>query len=229
MLFLIPTPIGNLKDITYRAVEILRSVDFVLCEDTRRTKKLLNHFGITTPVKRYNEHDTASVGGVLKLLKDGKKIALVSDSGTPCISDPGRKIVVLARAAGIDVVSVPGPSAVTAALAGSGFGSGGFVFLGFMPRSRSKIISLVSKSLEFAKPVIIFESPHRVVKLLKLLTENFGSDTPAVLARELTKVYEEWICESLGKLYEKLASRKKILGEIVLILNPATVSVKDKK
>jgi 16S rRNA (cytidine1402-2'-O)-methyltransferase len=225
VLYIVPTPIGNLKDITYRAVEILGSADFVLCEDTRRTKKLLNHFAVTTTVKRYNEHSEKSVNLVLQLLKSGKKIALVSDGGTPVISDPGHKLVSLARKEGIAVVSLAGASALTCAMAGSGFGGGGFVFLGFLPRSQTKITNILTDAFKFKKPVVLYESPHRIIKLLNTVTQNFSADMPAVLARELTKLHEEWITGSVSEICTKLSLRQKILGEIVLILNPLITSL----
>ncbi|HUT85751.1 MAG TPA: 16S rRNA (cytidine(1402)-2'-O)-methyltransferase [Elusimicrobiales bacterium] len=219
MLFIVPTPIGNLQDITRRAVETLGLVDFILCEDTRKTRKLLNHLGIKTSLIRYNEHNQKSVDSVLELLKNGKKLALVSDGGTPCVSDPGYKIVSKASESGIKIVSLAGASAVTCALAGSGFGGGSFVFLGFLPRTETKIIKSVKNALELKKPVIIFESPHRIVKLLKIISENFPADLQVTVARELTKVYEEWIKGTIGKVYDELSLRPKIKGEIVVVLN----------
>ena len=219
MLYIVPTPIGNLQDITLRALEILKQADFVLCEDTRQTKKVLDNFGITTRTIRYHEGDNFSVENCLNLLKGGKVCALVSDAGTPCVSDPGWRLVRRARAAGIKVCALPGPSALTCALSASGLGGGGFVFLGFTSRKQGKIVKLLKASFELEKPVVIYESPYRIVKFLNLIKDNFNIPINCVLAREITKTFEEYLSGSLEEIIKTLESRKKILGEFVVILD----------
>jgi 16S rRNA (cytidine1402-2'-O)-methyltransferase len=222
MLTIVPTPLGNLEDITVRALKALRGCDLLLCEDTRRTVKLLNRYAISVKLSRYNEHDEKSVAEAAILLRAGKNVALVSDGGMPCISDPGRKLVALARAEGIPVVVLPGPSAVVTAAAGSGFPVDSFVFLGFLPRPRGKIVKALQKAFELEKTVILYESPFRIKKFIDLVCEEFGRDTRTVLARELTKVYEEWITGTAGEVKEKLAAVREVKGEIAVLLRPAS-------
>lgn len=223
MLYIVPTPIGNLQDITLRALETLKAADAVLCEDTRRTQILLSHFGISKPTFRYNENDAHSVARCLDALKSGKTCALVSDCGTPCISDPGWKLVKEAVAAGIKVSSLPGPSAVACALAGAGITGGAFTFLGFLPRKPGKAAKLISTAYALDHPVVIYESPYRVVKMLELIAKTLGEDTPVVLARELSKVYEEWLRGAAGALAADLAKKSKVQGEFVMIIDRPAV------
>lgn len=222
MLYIVPTPIGNLQDITLRALETLKAADAVLCEDTRRTQILLSHFGISKPAFRYNENDPHSVARCLEALKSGKTCALVSDCGTPCISDPGWKLVKEAVAAGIKVSSLPGPSAVACALAGAGITGGAFTFLGFLPRKPGKAAKLIAAAYALEHPVVIYESPYRVVKMLELIAKTLGENTPVVLARELSKVYEEWLRGTAGSLAAELAKKSKVQGEFVLIIDRPT-------
>ena len=219
MLYIVPTPIGNLQDITLRALETLKSADAVLCEDTRRTQILLSHFGISKPLYRYNENDERSILRCLEALKSGKTCALVSDCGTPCISDPGWKLVKKAVAEGIKVSSLPGPSAVTCALAGAGITGGAFTFLGFLPRKPGKAAKLITAAYGLKHPVVIYESPYRVVKMLQLIAKTLGDNTPVILARELSKVYEEWLRETAVKLAQQLEHKQKVQGEFVLIID----------
>lgn len=223
MLYIVPTPIGNLQDITLRALETLKAADAVLCEDTRRTQILLSHFGISKPTFRYNENDAHSVARCLDALKSGKTCALVSDCGTPCISDPGWKLVKEAVAAGIKVSSLPGPSAVACALAGAGITGGAFTFLGFLPRKPGKAAKLIRAAYALDHPVVIYESPYRVVKMLELIAKTLGEDTPVVLARELSKVYEEWLRGAAGALAADLAKKSKVQGEFVMIIDRPAV------
>lgn len=208
---------GNLQDITLRALETLKNADFVLCEDTRRTQILLTHFGISKPTVRYNENDDFSVRRCLDLLKQGKNCALVSDCGTPCISDPGWKLVREAAREGIALTSLPGPSAAACALAGAGFTGGAFTFLGFLPRKPGKAAKLLAGAYEQKHPVIVYESPFRVIKLLELAAKTLGPDTPVVAAREISKVYEEWIRGTVSSAAEDLKKRKKVQGEFVVV------------
>jgi 16S rRNA (cytidine1402-2'-O)-methyltransferase len=222
MLTIVPTPLGNLEDITVRALKVLRGCDLVLCEDTRRTVKLLNRYAISRKLVRYNELDPKSLAEAADLLRAGKNVALVSDGGTPCISDPGRKLVALARAEGISVVALPGPSAVVTAAAGSGFPVDSFVFLGFLPRSRGKIVKALKQAFELEKTVIVYESPFRIKKFTGLVCDEFGGDTRMALARELTKVYEEWITGTAAEVRDQLAAVKAVKGEIAVLLRPAS-------
>ena len=221
MLYIVPTPIGNLQDITLRALETLKTADAVLCEDTRRTQILLSHFGISKPTYRYNENDDRSVARCLEALKSGKTCALVSDCGTPCISDPGWKLVKEAVAAGIKVSSLPGPSAVACALAGAGITGGAFTFLGFLPRKAGKAAKLIASAHELNHPVVIYESPYRVVKMLELIAKTLGGNTPVNLARELSKVYEEWLRGTAEGLAAELGKKNKVQGEFVMIIDRA--------
>ena len=219
MLYIVPTPLGNLQDITLRALEVLKSADGVLCEDTRRTQGLLAHFAVSKPLYRYNENDDKSVARCLRALAEGKNLALVSDCGTPCISDPGWKLVKAAAAAGIAVTSLPGPSAVTCALAGAGLTGGAFTFLGFLPRKAGKAAKLLTAAAALKRPVVLYESPYRVVKMLDLIAKTLGPNVPVVAARELSKVYEEWRRGSAEELGRYFGAQKKVLGEFVLIID----------
>lgn len=220
MLFIVPTPIGNLKDITLRALEALKEADAVFCEDTRRTLNLLNHFGISKKLFRYNEHDERSVAGAMAWLRGGKSAALVTDGGSPCISDPGRKLVALARSTGIKVTALPGPSAVITAAAGSGLPCDSFVFLGFLPRSRGKIVKALKAAFELKKTVILFESPYRLKKFLAMAREEFGPGLTALVAREISKIYEEWTGGLIDETIARIEAAGEVKGEIVLLLRP---------
>jgi 16S rRNA (cytidine1402-2'-O)-methyltransferase len=221
VLRIVPTPLGNLQDITTRSLEALKQADVILCEDTRRTKNLALHFGITAPLVRYNEFDDRSVAHALAQLRQGKKLALVSDGGTPALSDPGRKLVAAARKEGLPVESLPGPCAAVAAVAGSGLPGDQFVFLGFLPRSPGKQRRALEAAAALEKTIVVYESPFRIVKLLEVVESAFGPAAQAVVARELTKVHEEWLTGTVKDVKEKLAAREKILGEIVLVLHPS--------
>ena len=220
MLFIVPTPIGNLKDITLRALEALKEADAIFCEDTRRTSQLLNHFGIQKKLFRYNEHDERSVASAMAWLRGGKSAALVTDGGSPCISDPGRKLVALARQTGMKVTALPGPSAVITAAAGSGLPADSFIFLGFLPRSRGKILKALRASFSLNKTVILFESPHRLKKFLALAREEFGPGLTAIVAREISKVYEEWTGGQIDETIAKIEAAGEVKGEVVVLLRP---------
>jgi len=220
LLFIVPTPIGNLKDITLRALEALKEAEAVFCEDTRRTSQLLNHFGIQKKLFRYNEHDERSVAGAMAWLRSGKSAALVTDGGSPCISDPGRKLVTLARANGVKVTALPGPSAVIAAAAGSGLPADSFIFLGFLPRSRGKIVKALTAAFTLKKTVILFESPHRLKKFLALAREEFGPGLTAIVAREISKIYEEWVGGRIDETIARIEAAGDVKGEVVVLLRP---------
>jgi len=220
VLAIIPTPIGNLQDITLRALDTLKAVDAVFCEDTRRTLNLLNHYGIQKKLFRYNEHDERSLAGAMAWLRSGKTAALVTDGGSPCISDPGKRLVTLARQTGIKVTVLPGPSAVITAAAGSGLPCDSFVFLGFLPRSRGKIVKALRAAFELKKTVILFESPYRLKKFLAMAREEFGPGLTAIVARELSKIYEEWTGGLIDETIAKVEAAGEVKGEIVLLLRP---------
>ncbi len=219
MLSIVPTPLGNLRDITLRALDVLQAADTILCEDTRRTHTLLTHYNIHKPLVRYNENDDKSVLRCLQLVQSGKNCALVSDCGTPCISDPGWKLVRAAVQAGIPVTSLPGPSAVACALAGAGLTGGAFTFLGFLPRKPGKAAKLIAQAAQLKHPVIIYESPYRVVKMLELIANTLGATIPVVAARELSKVYEEFLRGTAAEVAAQLQARPKVQGEFVLIID----------
>jgi len=191
ILYIVATPIGNLEDISLRALRILKEVDFILAEDTRTTLKLLNHFGIKKEILSFHEHSTLrKLGFLLKLLKEGKIGALVSEAGTPGISDPGNKLVEKAALLGIKIVPVPGPSALTTALSISGFDTSRFVFLGFLPRKKKRK-KFLEKIVTIKETIIFYESPYRIIKTLKELAEIFDSAKRQIMvSRELTKKFE---------------------------------------
>jgi len=218
-LYVVPTPIGNLEDITLRALRVLKEVDLVLAEDTRVSLKLLNHFEISVGVYAYhlnNEHHTTKKW--IDQLKEGKQIALVSDAGTPAISDPGFLLVRASIAEGVEVECLPGATAFVPALVMSGLPCDRFVFEGFLPPKKGRVTRLEHLAAQ-NKTVIFYESPHKILKTLKQCAEIFGADRPASISRELTKMYEETLRGSLTELidhFEETAPR----GEFVLVIGP---------
>ncbi|MDI6882943.1 MAG: 16S rRNA (cytidine(1402)-2'-O)-methyltransferase [Patescibacteria group bacterium] len=223
-LFVVSTPIGNLKDITIRALETLKSVDLILAEDTRITQKLLNHFEIKAPVLSYHQHSRPKkINYILELLKQGKDLALVSDAGTPGISDPGNKLINLTikQLGNLTIVPVPGPSVLTAAASVSGLPMDKFLFLGFPPqkRKRKKFFQELCNS---KYPVIFYESPYRIIKTLEelnLTIKQLGNlTTNLVVCRELTKKFETIYRGTIAQVIEKIKSDK-IKGEFVAIVN----------
>lgn len=222
-LYIVATPIGNLEDITLRAIRILKEVDLIACEDTRHTIKLLNYYGITTPRESYHKHNEASRSPrLLELIRGGKNIALVSDAGTPLLSDPGRTIVSLCRREEIAVVTIPGPSAAVAALSGSGLSTENFFFAGFLPARASLRKRTLQKLTSIAATLVFFESPHRLLNSLKDMAAILGPRR-AGLARELTKVHEEWIMGTLDEIIDQLKTQLKIRGEITLVVEGGEV------
>jgi 16S rRNA (cytidine1402-2'-O)-methyltransferase len=220
-LYVVATPLGNLEDVTLRALRILREVPLVACEDTRRTGKLLQANGITTATTSYFEHNEQWKGGrILEVLRQGRSVALVSDAGTPGISDPGYRLVRDARAAGVPVVPVPGASAAVAALSASGLPTDRFLFVGFLPaRTAARRRALEEVSAEPAT-IVLYESPLRVVDALADMGEILG-DREAFLCREATKIHEEYVRGRLSELRARLSSRDAVRGEIVLVVEGA--------
>lgn len=220
MLYLVPTPIGNLGDMTLRAVETLKSVSAVYCEDTRRTRNLMTHFGISKPLFRYHEHHEEGSRRLLDRLKGGETLALVSDGGMPCVSDPGRRIVALARQEKIPVTALPGANAATTALVGSGLPADSFIFLGFLPRSSSKRQEALRQAAVLEKTLIVYESPFRVVEFLLDAEAALGPQAQVCAARELSKIHEEWLSGTVVGVRETLAARGSLMGEFVIVLHP---------
>jgi 16S rRNA (cytidine1402-2'-O)-methyltransferase len=217
-LYLVATPIGNLQDITLRAIETLRTVDVVACEDTRHTQKLLNHLGIRKKLFSFHEHNEEQrCRELIGSMNDGRSVAVVSDAGTPGISDPGFRLVQKAIESGIETVPIPGPSALVAALVASGLPTDSFLFAGFLPYKKGERRARLSKLAGVPATLIFYEAPHRIEASLKDCLEVLG-DRRAVLARELTKIHEEFIRELLSDLLEAVAERRP-KGEIVLLVD----------
>jgi len=217
-LYIVSTPIGNLQDISARAIKVLKDADLIACEDSRHTKKLLNNFGINTPLTSYHEHNELSKSQKLvEDLKEGKDIALVTDAGTPCVSDPGYRVVNLAVKNSIKVVPLPGPSSVFAALAVSGLPSDKFLFLGFLPKTKKQVEKICEQYINEPYTLILFESPKRIKKTLGYLLEGLGQ-REAVLCRELTKLHEEIVYGTLEELLQTFSDRDNIKGEITLVI-----------
>ncbi|MGC9049089.1 MAG: 16S rRNA (cytidine(1402)-2'-O)-methyltransferase [Patescibacteria group bacterium] len=232
MLYVVATPIGNLEDITLRALRILKEVDFILCEDTRVTKKILDHYSIQKPLISYHQHSRLpKVNFIIKLLQKGKNLALVSDSGTPGISDPGNKLIKIIndKLPFIKVISIPGPSAVMAALSVSGFPTDKFIFLGFPPhkKGRSKFFQEI---MESKQTVIFYESPYRIIKTLcdlqRLFAGEAGSnrcqsaERQVVVCRELTKKFETIYRGTINEVIKKISQESGVRGEFVVMVAP---------
>ena len=221
VLYVVGTPIGNLEDISYRAVRILREVDLIACEDTRQTKKLLDHYGIDKPTVSYHEHnESRRAEELVEKLKAGATIAQVSDSGMPAISDPGYRVVKLAIENGIAVVPVPGASAVIAALAASGLPTDSFEFRGFLPAKAGQRRSALEEQRAMQNTVIFYEAPHRILESLEDIVQTLGPRRPIVVARELTKVHEEFIRGTAEEVLA-IARQRELKGEITLLIGKA--------
>lgn len=219
--YIIATPIGNLGDVTYRAIETLKSVDLVLCEDTRQTKKLLDKYEISVPTMSYHAQSKISkIEKIFELLEEGKDLALVSDAGTPTISDPGAMLVSKIKERledEVEVIPIPGPSAVIAALSASGFPTHEFIFLGFLPHKKGRE-TLFKEIAESKRTVVFYESPHRILKTLESLIK-VCPDKKVCLARELTKIYEEFKTGSPQELLEYLKENpEKQKGEFTVLV-----------
>jgi 16S rRNA (cytidine1402-2'-O)-methyltransferase len=217
-LYIVATPIGNLEDITFRALRVLKEAYLVACEDTRHTAKLLTHYGITTPRKSYHEFNEESrVPELIRLLREGKNIALVGDAGTPLVSDPGYKIVSACRMEGIAVIPVPGASAAIAALSASGLPSDSFFFAGFLPSRGAARRRRLEELAGIPVTLILYEAPHRLLDSLKDMAAVLGPRR-AALAREITKIHEEFLCGTLDEIFDTLRERPEIRGEITLVV-----------
>ena len=225
-LYLVATPIGNLGDITLRALDVLRRVDRIACEDTRQTQKLLNHFEITTPTvscHQHNEHQRAAE--LIEALKAGGRIAVVSDAGMPGISDPGSWLTAEAIAAGVAVIPIPGANAALSALVASGLSTDEFHFIGFLPekagarRTRLEALAAEVQKSEAARTLVFYEAPHRILETLADLEAVFGAELRVVVARELTKIHEEFLRGTVAEVRQDLASRDRIRGEITLLVD----------
>lgn len=227
-LFIIGTPIGNLEDITLRALRVLKEVDLILCEDTRVTKRLLAKYEIPTPTMSYHaQSKLAKVDKILALLEEGKNLALVSDAGTPCISDPGMLLVaqvlslkVSGQLSNIQIVPIPGPSALITALSAAGISVAEFTFLGFLPHKKGRE-TLFKEIAESKRVMAFYESPHRIEKSLESLEKFCGADRGVIVARELTKIYEEFVRGTVAEARDHFAQNPdRIRGEFVVIVAP---------
>ena len=219
VLYIVGTPIGNLDDISLRAIHILKKVDFIACEDTRQTKKLINKFGIPNKLISFHQHNsTNKIPFIINSLKDQKSVALVSDAGMPSICDPGENLIQKVRENNIDVICIPGPCAALTALVSSGFPSSSFIFLGFLPKKKKERDEILLKISDFDKTTILYESPHRFKKLLSELKIICGGNRKIQVFRELTKKYEEQIGITIDMVISHFED-KNIIGEITIVIN----------
>lgn len=217
-LYLVPTPIGNLEDMTFRGVKTLQGVDLIASEDTRNTQKLLNHFEVTTPQKSLHEHNYKErIPFFLEFLAGGQSVAQVSDAGMPSISDPGHELVVACIEREIPVVSLPGPTAGLTALIASGLSPQPNLFVGFLPRKKNEQLSFLAPYQAQAATMMFYESPYRIAATIGVMGEVFGQERPAVICRELTKLHEEYLRGSLGELAAYL-SENTIKGECCILV-----------
>src|SRR6266566_7023517 len=221
-LYLVGTPIGNLEDITLRAVRVLKEVDVIACEDTRQTQKLLNHYGITTRTISYHQHNEMTRSAELvKAMQEGGSLALVSDAGMPGISDPGFRLVSLAIRHHVPVVPIPGAAAFLAALVASGLPTDSFRFSGFLPAKRGERRAALEAVRSSPRTQVFYEAPHRAVESLEDVCEVLGDDRHVVMAREVTKLHEEFLRGRAGEVLENLKARESVKGEITLLIGKA--------
>jgi 16S rRNA (cytidine1402-2'-O)-methyltransferase len=220
-LYLVATPIGNLEDITLRALRVLREVDRIACEDTRQTQKLLNHFDISTPTLSYHEHnEQARTAELIALLQQGGRVAVVSDAGTPSFSDPGFELVRASVAAGVRVIPIPGANAALSALIASGMNTDRFLYVGFLPAKpgarRTELETLAAGMPGLT--LVVYEAPHRILETLADVAAVWGDSARVVVARELTKLHEELLRGTVKEVRLELAARERVRGEIVLLI-----------
>jgi 16S rRNA (cytidine1402-2'-O)-methyltransferase len=227
VLYLVATPIGNLEDITYRAVRVLREADLIACEDTRQTRKLLDRYEIQKPTISYHEHNEAERAVELaSRMAAGEAIALVSDAGMPLVSDPGYRLVRAAIEVGVPVQAVPGPSAALTALAGSGLPTDSFRFGGFLPSKPGQRAKLLEALKNEQATLIFYEAPHRILEALEAIELTLGP-RPVVVARELTKIHEEYLRGTAAEVRAQLAARDAVRGEMTLLIGKATAPAPD--
>jgi 16S rRNA (cytidine1402-2'-O)-methyltransferase len=236
-LYLVATPIGNLEDITLRAIRVLKQADLIACEDTRQTQKLLNHYGIDTPTISYHEHNEAArAAELVEKLARGSRIAVVSDAGMPGISDPGFRLVSMAVERGLPVIPIPGPAAFLSAVVASGLPSEAFSFRGFLsPKSAARRREL-EQARNSTQTEIFYEAPHRILAALEDVLAVLGPQRRIVVARELTKIHEEFLRGTTAEVLDIVKSRGEMKGEIVLMIGPAaegellapTISIRDR-
>jgi 16S rRNA (cytidine1402-2'-O)-methyltransferase len=220
-LYLVATPIGNLDDITLRALQVLKEVDRIACEDTRQTQKLLNYFAISTPTISYHEHnEQARAAELISLLQQGGRVAVVSDAGTPAFSDPGLELVRGAVAAGVRVIPIPGANAALSALIASGMDTDRFLYVGFLPAKpgarRTELETLAGAVSGLT--LVVYEAPHRILDTLADVALVWGDSARVVIARELTKLHEELLRGTVSEVRSELAARERVRGEIVLLI-----------
>lgn len=219
ILYVVATPIGNLEDITFRAVRILKEVSLIAAEDTRHSRKLLAHYSIQTPLVSCHEHNESSrLPEFIEILRSGRDIALVSDAGTPSISDPGYRLARACAEAGFSVIPIPGPSAVTAGLSVSGLPTDTFTFVGFVSRKQGRRRAELAGLRTHPATLIIYESPRRLIRLIEELADEFGPHRQAMLAREISKLHEEYLRGTLQTLLSDLKAREQIRGECALFV-----------
>lgn len=230
-LYLVGTPIGNLGDITLRAIRVLRSADRIACEDTRQTQKLLNHYGITTPTISCHEHNEAErVPEFIAAMKQGGRIAVVSDAGMPGISDPGMHLAAAAIKEGLAVFPIPGANAALSALVASGLNTERFFYAGFLPQkagARRSELERLASSFEDNTTLVFYEAPHRILETLGDVQAVWDASCRVVVARELTKMHEEFLRGSVTEVKENLAARDRIRGEITLLVEACSIAEKD--
>tara|TARA_B100000287_G_scaffold385862_1_gene393312 strand:+ start:114 stop:977 length:864 start_codon:yes stop_codon:yes gene_type:complete len=218
VLYLVGTPIGNLNDISSRALNILRNVSLIACEDTRQTKKITSRFDISNKLISFNKHNSLSrIPKIVNFLKEGKSVALVSDAGMPCICDPGEDLVKNVKTNNLETICIPGPSAALTALISSGFPASKFIFEGFLPKKKNEREKILSEISNNEKTTIIFESPHRLNKLLNELKEYCGGQREISVSRELTKKFEEQINNNIDNVIDIFKDRE-IIGEITIVI-----------
>ena len=221
-LYLVGTPIGNLEDITLRALRVLKEVDVIACEDTRQTQKLLNHYAIATRTTSYHEHNEMTKSAELvKQMQEGASVALVTDAGMPGISDPGYRLITLAIRHHVPVVPVPGASAFLSALVASGLPTDSFRFGGFLPAKRGERRAALEAVKTSPRTLVFYEAPHRIVEALSDVCEVLGDARPVVIAREVTKLHEEFLRGRAGEVLENLKERETVKGEITLLIGKA--------
>jgi len=220
-LYIVGTPIGNLEDIALRGLRVLKEADLIACEDTRQTRKLLDRYGISTPTISYHEHNEAArAAELIARLQSGARIALVTDAGTPGISDPGYRLIALAAQHDLPVFPIPGPSAVITALVASGLPMDEFGFGGFLPARRGQRLAALEKILDSTRTEVFYEAPHRIRDCMVDVVETLGPERAVVIARELTKVHEEFIRGTAAAVLERLQAREP-KGEITLLIGRA--------